>query len=58
MKKELIYIGISDKVATKIVDILPARIEILKQVLILEHRPIDEGQVNEAMQIIAKYKGK
>ncbi|MEM3781618.1 MAG: RNA polymerase Rpb4 family protein [Candidatus Micrarchaeaceae archaeon] len=58
MKKELMGIGISEKVATKIVDIMPAKIEILKQVLILERRPVDEGQVSEAMQIIAKYKGK
>ncbi|MGC8676062.1 MAG: RNA polymerase Rpb4 family protein [Candidatus Micrarchaeia archaeon] len=58
MKSELVGMGLSDIVATKIVDIMPINVEQLKQILILERKPVEEGQVNAAMQIVDKYRGK
>lgn len=56
MKKELMDLGLSAATATKIVDILPVNIDQLKQVLIMEKRPIDESQVNAIMEVVEKYR--
>ncbi|MGC8629286.1 MAG: RNA polymerase Rpb4 family protein [Candidatus Micrarchaeia archaeon] len=59
MKTELIDAGLNEATATKIVDIMPVNVDQLKQVLIMEKRPIEDAQINEIMQIIEKHrKGK
>lgn len=58
MRKELDEIGLSDKIAVKIVDILPLDIMQLKQVLVQEKKAVEEDVAKKAFEIVEKYRGK
>ncbi len=59
MKSELMALDLTAATAAKIVDIMPINVEQLKQVLIIEKKPIEEERVSEIMKVVEKYrKGK
>jgi DNA-directed RNA polymerase subunit F len=58
MLQELEGMGLSKPTAVKVADILPISKDQLKQVLIIEKRPMEESQVEEIMKIVEKYRGK
>jgi len=58
LKQELLGLGLSDTTATKIIDIMPSDLIQLKQVLLIEKKPIEEDMVNMIMQAVQKYRGK
>ena len=56
---ELMALDLTAATAAKIVDIMPINVEQLKQVLIIEKKPIEEERVSEIMKVVEKYrKGK
>lgn len=58
MKKELVEVGLSEKTAVKIIEIMPADIILLRQTVIIEKKSVDEEIVVKAMEIVNKYRGK
>ena len=58
MKKELEEIGLSEKVAIKIADIVPLNMDQLKQILVLEKKAVEEDVAKKALEIVEKFRGK
>ncbi len=58
MEEELLALDISRKLAVKIMDIMPLNMEQLKQVVIIEKKPIPEETLKSIMEIVEKHRGK
>ena len=58
MMKELTDLGLGEKTAAKVIEIMPGDIVMLKQVLIIEKKSIEEETVGKAMEVVNKYRGK
>ncbi len=58
MEEELLALGISRKLAVKVVDIMPANIDQLKQVVIIEKKPISDEMLKGIMEAVERYRGK
>ncbi len=57
MKKELEGLGLSDKVAIKIIDIMPINEMQLKQVLLMEKKALEEDLAKRALEVVNSYRG-
>ncbi|MCL5419736.1 MAG: hypothetical protein M1354_02555 [Candidatus Marsarchaeota archaeon] len=57
MLKELMELGLSEKAAAKVIEVMPNEIILLKQVLIIEKRGVDEETVAKAFAVVNSYRG-
>jgi len=55
-EKELIEIGMSRRLAKKIIDVMPVNDLQLKQVLIMDKRSFDDSTIAKVMEIIKSYR--
>ncbi len=58
MKDELTELGISEKTATKLIEIMPLELIQLRQALIIEKKPVEDETVTKIFEVINKYRGK
>lgn len=58
MMKELAELGLSEKTAAKVVEIMPQEALMLKQVLIIEKKPLGEEAVPKVLEVVNRYRGK
>lgn len=58
MEEELLALEISRKLAVKIVDIMPLNADQLKQVVMIEKKPLPEETLRAVMEAVEKYRGK
>ncbi len=56
--KELAELGLGEKSASKVVEIMPADLIMLKQVLIIEKKPLEEDAVTKVLEVVKSYAGK
>jgi DNA-directed RNA polymerase subunit F len=56
MMKELAEFGIGEKTAAKVVEIMPNDLMQLKQVLLIEKKPVEEDTVNKIFDVVKSYK--
>lgn len=56
MMKELAELGIHEKTASKVVEIMPNDVVQLKQVLLIEKKPVEEETVNKIFEVVKSYK--
>jgi DNA-directed RNA polymerase subunit F len=58
MKKEIVELGISEKTAVKIIEIMPSDIIQLRQTVIIEKKSVDEEILLKVMEVVSRYRGK
>ena len=58
MMKELTELGLGEKSAAKVIEIMPSDMIMLKQVLIIEKKSLEEETVSKVMETVNKHRGK
>lgn len=58
MMKELTELGLGEKSAAKVIEIMPSDIIMLKQVLLIEKKSIEEETVGKVLEVVNSYRGK
>jgi DNA-directed RNA polymerase subunit F len=58
MLAKLVEINMPEKLAVKVIDIMPLNELQLKQVLVIGKRPIEEDMIKKIMEIVNSYRGK
>lgn len=58
MMKELSDLGLGDKSASKVIEIMPSDMVMLKQVLIIEKKSLEEETVGRVFEVVNSHRGK
>ncbi len=58
MKAELIDLGLPEKVAVSVVDVMPVNETQLKNTLVIGKKTFDDSEIKAIMDIVAKYSSK
>jgi DNA-directed RNA polymerase subunit F len=58
MMKELEELGLGEKASAKVIEIMPNDLVMLKQVLIIEKKSLEEETVGKVLAVVNSYKAK
>lgn len=58
MLKELLELGLGEKSAIKVIEIMPADLVQLKQVLVIEKKSLEDETVTKVFEVVNSYRGK
>ena len=58
MRRELEDLGLSEKSAVKITDVMPLGMDQLKLILVLEKKAVEEDTAKKAFEVVEKFRGK